>query len=200
MYLASTTFTEGISKVKIQVFRSRRATLLVGVIIATFVALGMLSQSGDKPKPIRRIISLSMAKEYKNLGELRADASVVALVTVEGSPTPSSRLGDTPTVDLQLRVEKVIGGSAKIGDAITLVQVGDPSGRIIVADPVPPILQTGVRYIVYLNRQFPDQPQMFLTGQAGVFAASTGSNFQRLGDTSVDLPKIVTLDQLSALH
>lgn len=41
---------------------------------------------------------------------------------------------------------------------------------------------------------------MFLTGQAGAFEGRTGGNFHWLGDMSGDLPKSVTLDQLSALH
>lgn len=139
---------------------------------------------------------MSIAKEYKTLADLRSDADVVAVVSVQGEPSPSSRLGNIPTVDLQLRVEEVLGGTSKVGDTITLIQIGDPSGRIIVADPISPILSNGKRYLVYLNRQFRNQPQMFITGQAGVFEAGTSVDFHRLGDASPELPKNISLAQI----
>jgi len=64
-----------------------------------------------------------------------------------------------------------------------------------VTDPIPPILQNGKQYVVYLTRQFPDQPQMMITGQAGVFEAGSSAQFIRLGDASADLPKNPSLDQ-----
>lgn len=179
----------------IQIFRSRQIALGVGIIVVAIAGVSFAGQNAHKPTPSQRTISLSIAKEYKTLAELRRDADVVALVSVMGVPSPSNRLGNIPTVDVQLRVEKVFAGVAKIGDAITLVQIGDPSGQILVTDPIPPILQIGKRYVVYLNRQFPDQPQMMLTGQAGVFETDTGAEFHRLGDASADLPKSASLDQ-----
>ncbi len=179
----------------IQIYRNRNIALAVGIIVVAIAGISASSQNAHRPTPSQRTISLSIAKEYKTLAELRRDADVVTLVSVEGVPSTSNRLGNIPTVDVQLRVEKVFAGVARIGDAITLVQIGDPSGQIMVADPIPPILQNGKRYVVYLNRQFPDQPQMILTGQAGVFEAGTGAEFHRLGDVSADLPKNASLDQ-----
>ena len=71
------------------------------------------------------------------MAELRSDAKLVALVSVEGAPILLNRLGNIPTVDAQLQVEKVIAGAANVGDNFTLVQIGDPSGRIKVTDPIP---------------------------------------------------------------
>ena len=176
---------------------SRRKAILIGVTVVT-ACIAVVSLAGhNEHKPLRsqRTISLSIAKEYRTLAELRRDANVVALVSVVGVPILSNRLGNIPTVDAQLQVEKVIAGAANVGDSFTLVQIGDPSGRIKVIDPIPPILQNGKRYVVYLNRQFPDQPQMMITGQAGVFEASASAQFIRLGDASPGLPKNPTLDQ-----
>lgn len=72
------------------------------------------------------------------MAELRSDAKLVALVSVEGAPILSNHLGNIPTVDVQLRVEKVFAGVAQVGDGVTLVQIGDPSGQIKVTDPIPP--------------------------------------------------------------
>ena len=179
----------------IQIYRNRKLVLGVGIIVVAIAGVSVVSQYEHTPTQSQRTISLSIAKEYKTLAELRRDADVVALVSVEGVPSPSNRLGNIPTVDVQLRVEKVFAGVAKIGDAFTLVQIGDPSGQIMVAEPIPPILQNGKRYVLYLNRQFPDQPQMMLTGQAGVFEFGTGAEFHRLGDASADLPMNASADQ-----
>lgn len=168
----------------------------VVVLIAILVVVGVnvLSQDARTPAPSKHGISLSIAKEYKTLAELQRDADVVALISVHGEPSPSKRLANIPTVDVRLRVEQVFAGRAQAGDTITLVQYGDPSGQITVEDSIP-ILQDGKRYVVYLNRQFPDQSQMFITGQAGVFEAGAGAEFHRLGDVSADLPKSVLLNQ-----
>lgn len=178
-----------------QIYRNRKIALAVGFIVVAIAGVSVVGQNARTPTLSQRTISLSIAKEYKTLAELRRDADVVALVSVQGVPSPSNRLGNIPTVDVQLRVEKVFAGVAQVGDAITLVQIGDPSGQIKVTEPIPPILRNGKRYVVYLNRQFPDQPQMILTGQAGVFEAGTGAEFHRLGDASADLPKNASLDQ-----
>lgn len=178
-----------------QIHWNSKIALTVGITVAAVTAVSFVGQNSRTPTPSQHMFSLSIAKEYKTLAELRHDADVVALVSVVGVPSPSERLANVPTVDVQLRVERVFGGVARVGDTITLVQFGDPNGQIRVTEPIPPILQNGKRYVVYLNRQFPDQPQMFLTGQAGVFEAGTGAEFHRLGDASVDLPKNASLDQ-----
>lgn len=179
----------------VQIHRIRKIALGVSLAVVLIVGVTVVTQNAHKLQPGHRTLSLSIAKEYKTLAELRHDADVVALVSVQGVPTPSNRLGNIPTVDVQLRVEKVFTGTAQVGDNITLVQIGDPSGQIVVTDPFPPILQNGKRYVVYLNRQLPDQPQMIIAGQAGVFEAGTGAQFHRLGDASANLPKNATLDQ-----
>lgn len=172
-----------------------KSSLVVLAAIAVVAGVSLVNQDARKPALNKHVISLSIAKEYRTLAALQRDADVVTLVSVEGEPSPSKRLANIPTVDVQLRVEQVFAGMAQTGDTITLVQYGDPSGQITVEDSIP-ILQDGKRYVVFLNRQFPDQPQMFLTGQAGVFEAGTGTEFYRLGDVSADLPKSVSLNQL----
>lgn len=179
----------------IRIHRYHRIALAVSLVAVAIAGVSTLGQNAHKQTPILRTISFSIAKEYKTLGELRSDANVVALVSVVGVPVDSNRLGNIPTVDVQLQVEKVLAGIANVGDHITLVQIGDPSGHTTVTDPIPPILQNGKRYVVYLNRQFPDQPQMMITGQAGVFEAGSGTQFIRLGNASADLPKNPSLDQ-----
>ena len=167
------------------------------VVLPMIVVISGLSLAGLKehaPAPSKKVISLSIAKEYKNLEELRRDADVVALVSVVGEPRPSQRLANFPTVDVHLRVEQVFDGEAHVGDTLTLVQYGDLSGQITVEDSIP-ILQDGKQYVVYLNRQFPDQPQMFLTGQVGAFEAGTSTVFHRVGETSAHLPKDVSVNQ-----
>lgn len=178
----------------IEIHRNRKIALTVVVAAVAIAGVSVVGQNARTATPSQRVISLSIAKEYKTLAELRRDADVVALVSVKGVPNPSKRLASTPTVDVQLRVEQVFAGGVQIGDSITLVQFGDPSGQITVEDSIP-ILQNGKRYVVYLNRQFPDQPQMVITGQAGVFEAGSGAEFHRLGDVSPDLPKNLLLDQ-----
>lgn len=178
-----------------QIHRNGKIALTVGITVAVIAAASVVDQNARTPALSQHMFSLSIAKEYKTLAELRRDADVVALVSVEGEPNPSERLANVPTVNVHLRVERVFGGGAQVGDTITLVQFGDPSGQIRVAEPIPPILQNGKRYVVYLSRQFPDQPQMFLTGQAGAFEAGSGAEFHRLGDASAALPKSVSLDQ-----
>ncbi len=168
--------------------------LVVLVAILVVVGVSLVNQDARTPTPSKHGISLSIAKEYKTLAELQRDADIVALVSVDGEPSPSKRLANIPTVDVHLRVEQVFAGRAQAGDTITLVQYGDPSGQITAEDAIP-ILQDAKRYVVYLNRQFPDQPQMFLTGQVGVFEAGSGTQFHRLGNASADLPKIVSLNQ-----
>lgn len=172
-----------------------KSGFVVLAAIAVVAGVSLIGQDARTPAPSKHVISLSIAKEYKTLASLQRDADVVALVSVVGEPNPSKRLADIPTVDVRLHVEQVFAGMAQTGDTITLVQYGDPSGQITVEDSIP-ILQDGKRYVVFLNRQFPDQPQMFLTGQAGVFEAGTGTEFYRLGDVSADLPKSLSLNQL----
>ena len=179
----------------IEIHRNRKIALAVGLAVAVIAGVSVVGQNARTPTPSQGTISLSIAKEYKTLAELRRDADVVALVSLEGVPSPSKRFGYIPSVDVQLRVERVFAGGAQVGDTITLAQIGDPSGQITVTEPIPPILQNGKRYVVYLNRQFPDQPQMVITGQAGVFEAGSGTEFHRLGDASPDLPKSLSLDQ-----
>lgn len=176
---------------------STRAKTGFVVLVPILVVAGasVVSQNAPTPRPSQHVISMSIAKEYKTLAELRRDADVVALVSVEGEPSPSKRLANIPTVDVHLRVERVFAGGAQVGDTITLVQYGDPSGQIWVEDSIP-FLRNGKRYVVYLNRQFPDQPQMFLTGQAGVFEAISADEFHRLGYASTDLPKSISLNQI----
>ena len=175
-------------------FTRARTGLVVLATIVVVAGVSIASLSARTPTPSKHVISLSIAKEYKTLAELQRDADVVVLVSVEGEPSPSKRLANFPTVDIHLRVEQVFAGGAQVGGTFTLVQYGDPSGQITVEDSIP-ILQNGRRYVVYLNRQFPDQPQMFLTGQAGVFEAGSGTEFHRLGDASAGLPKSVSLNQ-----
>lgn len=176
----------------------RLAQIKLGLVVlaAVFIVVGVsvARQGAGTPAPSKHVISLSIAKEYKTLAELQRDADVVALVSVKGEPSPSKRLPNVPTVDVRLRVEQVFAGRAQAGDTITLVQYGDLSGQITVEDAIP-ILQDGKHYVVYLNRQFPDQSQMFITGQAGVFEAGAGAEFHRLGDVSADLPKSAMLNQ-----
>lgn len=179
----------------IEIHRNRMIALAVVVAATTIVGVSVVGQNARTPTPSLHTVSLSIAKEYKTLAELRRDADVVVLVLVEGVPSPSKRFGDVPSVDVQLRVEHVFAGGAQVGDSITLAQIGDPSGQITVTEPIPPILQNGKHYVVYLNRQFPDQPQMCITGQAGVFEAGSSTEFHRLGDASPDLPKSLSLDQ-----
>ncbi len=179
----------------IEIHRNRKIVLVVVVAVAAIAGVSVVDQNARTATPSHRVISLSIAKEFKTLAELRRDAEVVALVSVEGVPSPSKRFGYIPSVDVQLRVEQVFAGGAQVGDKITLAQIGDPSGQITVTEPIPPILQNGKRYVVYLNRQFPDQPQMVITGQAGAFEAGSGTEFHRLGDASPDLPKSLLLDQ-----
>lgn len=178
------------------IHRNGKIALAAALALVVVAGVSVIGHNARTPAPSQGMISLSIANEYKTLAELQRDADVVALVSVEGVPSPSKRLANIPTVDVQLHVERVFAGGAQVGDSITLVQFGDPSGQIMVAEPIPPILQNDKSYVVYLNRQFPDQPQMVLTGQAGVFEAGSGSEFHRLGDASPDLPKSVTLDQL----
>ncbi len=175
--------------------RSRKIALVVALAVVAAAGVSLVVQNSRTPTPSQGVISLSIAKEYKTLAELQRDADVVALVSVEGEPSPSKRLANVPTIDVHLRVERVFAGGAQVGDTITLIQIGDPSGQITVAESTPPILQNGKRYVVYLNRQFPDQPQMVITGQTGVFEAGSGTEFHRLGDASADLPKNASLDQ-----
>jgi len=102
---------------------SRRKAILIGVTVVT-ACIAVVSLAGhNEHKPLRsqRTISLSLAKEYKTLAELRSDANVVVLVSVVGVPILSDRLGNIPTVDVQLQVEKVFTGVANVGDSITLV-------------------------------------------------------------------------------
>jgi hypothetical protein len=174
-----------------------RFTLVVGLAAVATAGVGINTYHHHEGTltPVPRAISVSIAKEYGSLAELRHDADVVALVSVEGVPIPSTRLANIPTVDVQLRIERVLAGTTQVGDTITLVQIGDPTGRITVTEPIPPILHVGKRYVLYLNRQFPNQPQMFLTGLAGVFEADASVGFHRLGDVSPALPKSATLDQ-----
>ena len=174
--------------------RSRKIALVVALAVVAAAGVSLVVQNSRTPTPSQGVISLSIAKEYKTLAELQRDADVVALVSVEGEPSPSKRLANVPTIDVHLRVERVFAGGAQVGDTITLIQIGDPSGQIMVEDSIP-ILQNGKRYVLYLNRQFPDQPQMFVTGQAGVFEADSGTEFHRLGDASAGLPKSVSLNQ-----
>ena len=172
---------------------------VVGFVVVTAVGVGLSSfhHHTGTFTPAHRAVSLSIAKEYGTLAELRRDSDLVALVSVDSAPNPSLRLANIPTVDVQLRIVRVLAGAAQVRGTITLVQIGDPTGRITVTEPVPPILHAGKRYVVYLNRQFLDQPQMFLTGISGVFEDDGSMRFQRLGDVSPALPRIVTLDQLS---
>jgi hypothetical protein len=167
----------------------------VGLVAVIAVGVGISSHFGGTPIPTHEVVSLSIAKEYRTLAELGRDADVVALVSVEGTPKPSTRIANVPTVDVQLRVERVLASKVQVGEAIHLIQFGDPTGRITITEPLPPILSVGKRYVVYLNRQFSDQPQMFLTGVAGVFEANANGGFQRLGNASPDLPKNGSLDQ-----
>ena len=177
------------------IHRNRKITLAVVLAIVAIAGISIVGKNSRTPTPSQSVVSLSIAKEYKTLAELRHNADAVALVSVEGVPSTSERFANVPTVEVHLHVERVFGGVAQVGDTITLVQFGDPSGQIMVAEPIPPILQNGKRYVVYLNRQFPDQPQMFITGQAGVFEVGSGAEFHRLGNASADLPKSVSLDQ-----
>ena len=141
-------------------------------------------------------VSLSVAKTYSTLSQLRQDADVVALVRVDGAPRASARIADVPTVDVPLLIERVIKGDAAAGDRLVLAQVGDLEGKVRIAEPVPPILQEAKRYVVYLNRQFPDQPQFMITGVAGVYAQSPdGGHFTRVGDVSPELPTSSALHQ-----
>lgn len=179
---------------------STRAKIGFGVLVAMLAVAGVRVFSQDaRHSPSQRlisqhVISMSIAKEYSTLAELRNAADVVALVLVEGEPSPSTRLANIPTVDVRLRVEHVIAGAVQIGDTLTLVQYGDLSGHVIVEDSIP-FLQSGKRYVVYLNRQFPDQPQMFLTGQDGVFEAGSANEFHRLGAASTNLPNSFSPNQ-----
>jgi hypothetical protein len=176
----------------------RKRNWFVGAFVllaATAVGVGITSHYWDTPTRTHEVVSQSIAKEYGTLADLRRDADVVALVSVEGIPSPSTRIANIPTVDVQLLVERVLAGTVQVGDTIALIQFGDPTGRITITEPLPPILSVGKRYVVYLNRQFSDQPQMFLTGVAGVFEANANGGFQRLGNASPDLPKNGSLDQ-----
>jgi hypothetical protein len=173
-----------------------RFALVVGLAAATAAGVGIgYHHHAGTLTTAHRAVSVSIAKQYGTLAELRRDADVVALVSVEGAPIPSTRLANIPTVDVQLHIERVLAGTAQVGDTITLVQIGDPTGRITVTEPIPPILHVGKRYVLYLNRQFLDQPQMFLTGLAGVYEADANVGFHRLGDVSPALPMRATLDQ-----
>ena len=183
------------------IHRARWGVLAAGVALVAAAGFGifghgsMANPGGTASPGNQSVVSLSIAKEYATFAELRRDADLVALVTVAGAPKPSTRIEGLPTVDLVLRVEQVLAGTPAVGDTVTLVQVGDPSGRVTVADPIPPILREGKRYLVFLNRQFPEQPQMFITGQAGVYETDSGGQFRRLGDASPKLPQTASIDQ-----
>ena len=173
-----------------------RFALVVGLAAAGVAGVGIgYHHHAGTLTTAHRAVSVSIAKQYGTLAELRRDADVVALVSVEGAPIPSTRLANIPTVDVELRIERVLAGTAQVGDTITLVQIGDPTGHITVTNPIPPILRAGEHYVLYLNRQYPDQPQMFLTGLAGVYEADANIGFHRLGDVSPGLPRSATLDQ-----
>lgn len=167
------------------------------VVLATIIVgagVSIANLNARTPTTSKRVISMSIAKEYKTLAELKRDADAVVLVSVEGEPSPSHRDANVPTVDVRIRVVQVFAGETQVGDTLTLVQYGDLSGQITVEDSIP-ILQNGKRYVVYLNRQFPNQSQMLVTGQVGTFEAGSGTEFHRIGEASPDLPKIVSLNQ-----
>jgi hypothetical protein len=175
---------------------TRFALGYVGAAALLAIAAASLVDGGSASEEKTRVVWLSLAKEYHSLAELRQDAEVVAVVQVLGEPNESARVPDAPTVDVRLRVERVLKGAASPGDSLLLVQFGDLTGRTAFSEPLPPVLLAGQRYLLFMNRQFPDQPQMVLTGLAGVYRADVSTNmYRREGSIFADLPEVVVVDK-----
>jgi len=166
-----------------------------GVSFALALGLAISARSDSSAGASKTLLSLSLARDYASLAELRRDADLVAVVTVAGEPKVSDSMQDIPTVDIPLRITHVLHGDARAGDIVTLMQVGDPTGQILVAEPLPAVLQIGRRYVLFMNKQFADQPQFVITGAVGAFEATNGSGYRRMGSANAALPLLVDESQ-----
>ena len=173
-------------------FGSRRHAIIcmaAGVSLVISAATFVMTQRADDTFVANKSVSLSFVRDYASLAELRGDAAVVAVVTALSEARVSSRIPDVPTVDVALRIDRVLYGTANVGDTVTLVQVADPTGNVVFSDDLPAPLSRGRKYVVYLNRQFPDQEQMVLTGAVGAFQRDVdGVGYTRMGSANKGLP------------
>jgi hypothetical protein len=148
-------------------------------------------------RPANQHVAVSRVRAYHSLQELNQEA--IAVVRVTAMATRSlEQVGGVPYTITPVHVDQVLRGSVD-GSTILLRQMGSPSGHTVIED-VPPLVQAGKSYVVFLSRftygPGRDTDQYIpVGGGPGLFSDQRGT-LSPLDPASPDLPKTVTLASL----
>jgi hypothetical protein len=167
--------------------------------LASFLALAVVAVCGGPQTQdgnggtgeVQGGISASRVKEYRSLGELAKESTIVAVVRATGSAVVE-KVHDIPFTVTTVEVIRGMRGTSA-GTLLKVRQTGNP--EIAMGDDLPAILRAGETYLLFLYpfwfTEGVDTGQYYVMGDAGIFAADMGA-FKRLDPVSRVLPEVVT--------
>jgi hypothetical protein len=170
---------------------------LLGVAIISTTALGFSAGTGnsedshslpDIPTAFARV---SWSESLSSLEELFERADVVVLVKVEKAAQNRADW-NYPVVETVVAVSESFKGTYSKGDLITVHQ----SGSVVAENAELPFMETGTSYLVFLTKQFQNQPQHYILGPDGLYSLSAGGALIRESSVKSLTPFDINLSEL----
>lgn len=190
--------------------KSSSALIRVGLSISAAVGVAACGQipslsSSTTSAPKQGVVEPSVAKSYTSLGQLRHDATSVALLRATGKRTTTNIGGITYTISKVAVLKTISGSSLPLTIALRqLGTVGNSQG--------PPVISTTGVYIAYIQ-QFRNisgaiaGQYVVIGGTQGLFYDSKGStgtspsstSFVRVNPDATRLPAAISLTQAAQI-